>query len=48
MFATWHSDSEAKLMTDTTDTASPHIAITGAAGYIGSRVVTELQETHPD
>jgi nucleoside-diphosphate-sugar epimerase len=35
-------------MTDTTDTASPHIAITGAAGYIGSRVVTELQETHPD
>ncbi|MCU4800336.1 NAD(P)-dependent oxidoreductase [Halobacteria archaeon HArc-gm2] len=30
-------------MTDT-----PHIAITGAAGYIGSRVAREIQETHPD
>ncbi|MEF8784604.1 MAG: NAD(P)-dependent oxidoreductase [Haloarculaceae archaeon] len=35
-------------MTDTTAISSPHIAITGAAGYIGSRVVAELQETHPD
>ncbi len=30
-------------MTDT-----PHIAITGAAGYIGSRIVREIQETHPE
>jgi len=30
-------------MTDT-----PHIAITGAAGYIGSRVAREIKETHPD
>ena len=30
-------------MTDT-----PTIAITGAAGYIGSRVCVELQEQHPD
>ncbi|MFC7248507.1 NAD-dependent epimerase/dehydratase family protein [Halomicroarcula sp. GCM10025324] len=27
---------------------TPHIAITGAAGYIGSRVVHDLQEQHPD
>jgi nucleoside-diphosphate-sugar epimerase len=27
---------------------SPHIAVTGAAGYIGSRVVIELQREHPD
>ncbi len=27
---------------------TPHIAITGAAGYIGSRVLVELQEQHPD
>ncbi|WP_302081541.1 NAD-dependent epimerase/dehydratase family protein [Salinibaculum rarum] len=35
-------------MTDTQATSSPHVAVTGAAGYIGSRVVAELQETHPD
>ncbi|MDV7349188.1 NAD-dependent epimerase/dehydratase family protein [Halorubrum distributum] len=28
--------------------APPTIAITGAAGYIGSRVVVEFQEAHPD
>jgi nucleoside-diphosphate-sugar epimerase len=27
---------------------TPHVAITGAAGYIGSRVAGEIQETHPD
>jgi UDP-glucose 4-epimerase len=26
----------------------PTIAITGAAGYIGSRVIIEMQEAHPD
>ncbi|SFR90391.1 Nucleoside-diphosphate-sugar epimerase [Halomicrobium zhouii] len=29
-------------------TDEPHIAITGAAGYIGSRVAREIQEAHPD
>ena len=29
-------------------TETPHIAITGAAGYIGSRVAAEIQATHPD
>lgn len=36
--------------TDTEPTASidePTIAITGAAGYIGSRVLVEMQEAHP-
>lgn len=28
--------------------SAPTIAITGAAGYIGSRVVADLRETHPD
>ncbi|MDS0278480.1 NAD-dependent epimerase/dehydratase family protein [Halomicroarcula sp. S1AR25-4] len=27
---------------------TPHVAITGAAGYIGSRVLVELQDQHPD
>jgi len=36
---------------ETTDAApieNPTIAVTGAAGYIGSRVVVEFQEAHPD
>jgi len=41
-------------MTTTTDTETtepienPTIAITGAAGYIGSRVIVEMQEAHPE
>jgi len=27
---------------------TPHVAVTGAAGYIGSRLVAELQAAHPD
>lgn len=35
--------------TDTETDAEPlHIAVTGAAGYIGSRVIRLLQETHSD
>ncbi|AEH36973.1 NAD-dependent epimerase/dehydratase family protein [Halopiger xanaduensis] len=33
---------------DTIDGTKPTIAITGAAGYIGSRVVQQLQSTHPN
>lgn len=33
---------------DTETSGEPTIAITGAAGYIGSRVIVELQEAHPD
>ncbi|WP_336360171.1 NAD-dependent epimerase/dehydratase family protein [Haladaptatus sp. ZSTT2] len=29
-------------------TDTPRVAITGAAGYIGSRVISKLQEEHPD
>ena len=40
-------------MTEATDsepngTESPTIAVTGAAGYIGSRVLQQLRATHPD
>lgn len=39
-------------MTDTDTTTepieNPTIAITGAAGYIGSRVIVEMQEAHPE
>ena len=41
-------------MTETTDTETtesienPTIAITGAAGYIGSRVIVEMQDAHPE
>ncbi|MUW13208.1 NAD-dependent epimerase/dehydratase family protein [Halorubrum sp. CBA1125] len=38
------SESESPTPTD----ASPQIAITGAAGYIGSRVVKRLTDRHPD
>lgn len=38
------------LYTDggTDDGGSPTIAVTGAAGYIGSRVLVELREAHPE
>lgn len=31
----------------TTENASPTVAVTGAAGYIGSRVVHKIQQEHP-
>jgi len=34
--------------TDTDTIENPTIAVTGAAGYIGSRVIVEFQEAHPD
>jgi len=43
------SDIDSEATGDSADKrAPPTIAITGAAGYIGSRVVVELQEAHPD
>ena len=41
-------------MSEYTDTETnapiddPTIAITGAAGYIGSRVIVEMQDSHPE
>lgn len=35
-------------MTDSEPGSVPTIAITGAAGYIGSRIIGDLRSTHPD
>jgi len=35
-------------MSESDSGSVPTIAVTGAAGYIGSRVIVELRETHPD
>ncbi|RLM70755.1 NAD-dependent epimerase/dehydratase family protein [Halorubrum sp. Atlit-8R] len=35
-------------MSESDSGTAPTIAVTGAAGYIGSRIVVELRETHPD
>ncbi|MGZ0745973.1 NAD-dependent epimerase/dehydratase family protein [Haloparvum sp. AD34] len=43
------TDSDTENTTEPTpDESQPTIAVTGAAGYIGSRVVWHLQEEHPD
>jgi len=36
------------MATTERSTETPHIAVTGAAGYIGSRVVHALQQAHPE
>jgi len=35
-------------MSESDSGTAPTIAVTGAAGYIGSRIIVELRETHPD
>ncbi|MHB9287984.1 NAD-dependent epimerase/dehydratase family protein [Halobacteriales archaeon Cl-PHB] len=30
------------------DTSTPHVAVTGAAGFIASRIVATIQDRHPD
>ncbi|WP_049911018.1 NAD-dependent epimerase/dehydratase family protein [Halorubrum coriense] len=35
-------------MSESDSGTNPTIAVTGAAGYIGSRMIVELRETHPD
>jgi len=43
------TDTDTEATTEPNDEEStPTIAVTGAAGYIGSRVVVELREAHPD
>jgi len=51
MTDTTHTETDGGTDTETTDADridDPTIAVTGAAGYIGSRVVVEFQEAHPD